>query len=113
MQKLTPSEILEKVALELHHLCNHEQEIIEVNIEAVERLFFRKHRIRSIVRHRRNPDRIFDRSRDESIVLEPELHRRVNEYAKQFVNVLRDFNSGTICVYIDGNWSYGGASKSA
>ena len=54
-QKLSAQEIFEKVASELHHLCDHEQEIIEVNIEVVNKFFYRTHKM-SVVRHWSDPE---------------------------------------------------------
>lgn len=107
---LSGERLFDAIAAALHHLCRHEQEQIRVHIAAVSRFFLRRHKLR-VVRHRRDPENLFDNSRDEPVDLERGLRDRIEGYARQFVRDHTDLVSATITVYPDGNWSYGGSSK--
>lgn len=68
-----------------------------------------------VIRHIRDPENLFDRSRDQEVVLSPGAERRLQEqvakYQNACVNWGDDVESTTLTVYPDRQWSFGSTSR--
>src|SRR5262245_20780354 len=105
----TPAELFDQITEMLCGYCDAPEVVIRVEME-----FDRDPFMLAVVRHIRDPDNVFDRSRDSELALPDDQLAEIRERVQEYFEISKGWKGTlvrtTLSVYQDGQWSAGSKS---
>lgn len=106
----TPAELFDEIAKGLFGYCDAPEVVIRVEMQ------FANNPIGvSVVRHIRDPNHLFDKSRDTALALPEDQMTVIRAKVQDYFNLSKEWKDRllgtTLSVYQDGQWSVGSTSE--
>ncbi len=106
----TPKEIFDSLTSELCRYCDEPDVVIRIHMNVID-----EHIGVTVIRHVRDPNKLFDTSRDAALSLSDDQLAMVKSKTELYFELSRDWEqtllSTTLSIHQNGTWSVGSTSR--